>query len=299
MSPHPRGRWLERTQHSANDRQTEKPPYPGAFPSGRADSNCRPLVPQTSALTRLRHAPRGATIPVATHEGALLKSRARDAERQRKMALRAALLVAAFALPPHSAQAATSLRRPTSPRSRSLCERRRLRRADRRAEGAATTDALIAFQSRVGLEPDGVLGPRTRRALGKRGKPELGSRRLASGVVGWDVAELQFLLAWHGFPSGPFDGIVGSRLEAAVLRFQRFHHLPQIGDAGPLTIGAARSSAIPTSPIRAPGSCRRSDRRRFRPARRRVPRRARLHRRCRHARRRRGLGSRDVGRAAR
>ena len=24
--------------------------------SGRADSNCRPLVPQTSALTRLRHA---------------------------------------------------------------------------------------------------------------------------------------------------------------------------------------------------------------------------------------------------
>ena len=32
------------------------------------------------------------------------------------------------------------------------------------------------------------------------------------GVRGWDVAELQFKLAWHGFPSGPFDGALGARL---------------------------------------------------------------------------------------
>jgi murein DD-endopeptidase MepM/ murein hydrolase activator NlpD len=117
-------------------------------------------------------------------------------------------------------------------------------------EGPATRDALVAFQGRAGLEPDGVVGPRTRRALGRRGAHELGSRRLVAGNVGWDVAELQFLLAWHGFPSGPFDGVFGARLEAAVDRFQRFRGLPQIGEAGPLTIAAARTSAIPTSPLR-------------------------------------------------
>ena len=35
-----------------------KSPAIRAFPSGRRDSNSGPLVPQTSALTRLRHAPR-------------------------------------------------------------------------------------------------------------------------------------------------------------------------------------------------------------------------------------------------
>lgn len=167
------------------------------------------------------------------------------------MLVRAALIVAAFALPLHSAQAAASL-----PASDVAALQVALRAKSVYAgpidglQGPATTQALIAFQDRAGLEPDGLVGPRTRRALGKRGKPELGSRRLTSGTIGWDVAELQFLLAWHGFPSGPFDGVYGSRLEAAVRRFQRFDHLAQIGAAGPLTIGAARSSAIPTSPIR-------------------------------------------------
>jgi hypothetical protein len=36
----------------------EEAPHNGAFLSGRRDSNSGPLVPQTSALTRLRHAPR-------------------------------------------------------------------------------------------------------------------------------------------------------------------------------------------------------------------------------------------------
>ena len=117
-------------------------------------------------------------------------------------------------------------------------------------KGPATTEALVTFQGRAGLDPDGVAGPRTRRALGRLGDPELGARRLAIGSVGWDVAELQFLLAWHGFPSGPFDGAYGARLEAAVRRFQRFHGLPQLGAAGPQTIAAATTSPLPTSPIR-------------------------------------------------
>ena len=38
--------------------KTKTPPEQGFRQSGRRDSNSGPLVPQTSALTRLRHAPR-------------------------------------------------------------------------------------------------------------------------------------------------------------------------------------------------------------------------------------------------
>lgn len=116
-------------------------------------------------------------------------------------------------------------------------------------QGPQTTDALVAFQERAGLVPDGIAGPRTRRALGPLGTPELGTRPLAAGATGWDVAELQFQLAWHGFPSGPFDGAYGSRLEAAVRRFQRFARLPVIGVAGPRTM-AALARPLPASPLR-------------------------------------------------
>jgi murein DD-endopeptidase MepM/ murein hydrolase activator NlpD len=114
--------------------------------------------------------------------------------------------------------------------------------------GPATDGALLAFQQRQGLEPDGIVGRRTRHALGRLGRPELGTRSLALGALGWDVAELQFRLAWHGFPSGPFDGAFGPRLEAAVLRFQRFARLPRVGMAGPRTVAALRA-ARPRSPL--------------------------------------------------
>ena len=104
--------------------------------------------------------------------------------------------------------------------------------------GRETHEALVTFQKAAGLEPDGIVGPGTRKAFGALGRGELGVRRLTIGSRGWDVAELQFRLAWHGFPSGPFDGAYGPRLEAAVHRFQRFSHLPQIGIAGPRTIAA-------------------------------------------------------------
>jgi peptidoglycan hydrolase-like protein with peptidoglycan-binding domain len=115
--------------------------------------------------------------------------------------------------------------------------------------GPNTSDALLAFQEREGLVPDGIAGPQTRHALGALGRHELGSRSLSLGSRGWDVAELQFRLAWHGFPSGPFDGAYGPRLEAAVRRFQRFSRLPQIGVAGPRTV-AALDRPRPRCPIR-------------------------------------------------
>src|SRR5690242_5811180 len=64
--------------------------------------------------------------------------------------------------------------------------------------GPATAAAIRAFQSGAGLAVDGIAGPATRGALGWRGRPALGTRPIAAGARGWDVAEVQFLLARAG-----------------------------------------------------------------------------------------------------
>ncbi len=115
--------------------------------------------------------------------------------------------------------------------------------------GPGTAASLRAFQRRAGLAVDGLLGPRSRRALGRRGRPVYGSRALASGDRGWDVAALQFKLALHGFPSGRIDGGYGAATAGAVVRFQRFAGLAADGVTGPATMRALRRSA-PRSPLR-------------------------------------------------
>ena len=115
--------------------------------------------------------------------------------------------------------------------------------------GSGTTRAVQKFQRRVRLTADGVAGPRTRRALGRLGRPDLGARTLQTGMRGWDVAELQFKLAWRGFPSGTFDGVFGSHVERAVRKYQRWARLPVDGVAGPGTI-AALGGPIPRAPLR-------------------------------------------------
>src|SRR5918999_132734 len=102
--------------------------------------------------------------------------------------------------------------------------------------GPRTRRAVRVFQRRAGLVVDGIAGPRTRRALGRRGRPQLGTRVLRLGRIGWDVAELQFLLAWHGFPSGTMDGAFGPRTRAAVVRLQRFAQIGVDGVVGPATL---------------------------------------------------------------
>ena len=89
-------------------------------------------------------------------------------------------------------------------------------------DGPSTKAAVRHFQRRVGLTPDGVAGRKTRLALGRFGRHSIGSRVLAPGAYGWDVAALQFKLAWHGFPSWTFDGVFGARLEAALIGFQQW-----------------------------------------------------------------------------
>src|SRR5919201_576997 len=66
--------------------------------------------------------------------------------------------------------------------------------------GPGTRAAVRRLERAAGLPVDGVAGPRVRRRLGRLGGPPLGSRQIRPGDVGWDVAALQFRLAWRGFP---------------------------------------------------------------------------------------------------
>ncbi len=127
------------------------------------------------------------------------------------------------------------------------------------ASGPRTTSAVRTLQKRARIGVDGVAGPRTRAVLGRSGRPDLGSRAIGPGMTGWDVVGLQYLLAWHGFPSGDFDGVFGGRTEAALLRFQQWAELPVVGWAGAHTLAALHAtspvSAIPLAwPLQLPMS---------------------------------------------
>jgi murein DD-endopeptidase MepM/ murein hydrolase activator NlpD len=67
-------------------------------------------------------------------------------------------------------------------------------------------------------------------------------------MTGWDAAELQFAVAWHGFPNGTIDGGFGGHTERALLKFQRWAGLPPVGVAGPATLRALRAP-LPRCPI--------------------------------------------------
>jgi peptidoglycan hydrolase-like protein with peptidoglycan-binding domain len=115
--------------------------------------------------------------------------------------------------------------------------------------GPATSAAVRTLQRGAGLAVDGVIGPQTRLALGAYGRFDLGNRVLKEGLSGWDVAGFQFLLAWHGFPSGPFDGAFGARTEAALMKFQKWADLEPDGRAGAAVLSILRREP-PTSPLR-------------------------------------------------
>jgi hypothetical protein len=116
-------------------------------------------------------------------------------------------------------------------------------------------DGIVALQRRRGLAVDGVFGPRTRRALGWRGRPGLGSRPMRFGNRGWDVAGLQYLLQRAGSGAGRADGIFGPLTEAAVKRAQAGAGIAVDGVAGAETLralrgGGAGSGSAPSGPVR-------------------------------------------------
>jgi murein DD-endopeptidase MepM/ murein hydrolase activator NlpD len=112
--------------------------------------------------------------------------------------------------------------------------------------GQKTMAGVRALQQRAGLAPDGVPGKATRAALGRFGRPR--PPILRPGAFGWGVARLQFQLAWHGFPSGRFDGRYGEHLESAVRLYQRWSGLAEDGRAGP-AVFARLKTPPPKSPI--------------------------------------------------
>jgi Peptidase family M23/Putative peptidoglycan binding domain len=120
--------------------------------------------------------------------------------------------------------------------------------------GPLTRSAVMRFQKRRGLLVDGIAGRQTRRALGRYGRPALGSRVMRLGNKGWDVAALQYLLQRRGYGPGTADGVFGGLTQAAVLRAQRAAGITVDGLAGSQTIGSLRgtsssSTPSPTGPV--------------------------------------------------
>jgi len=117
--------------------------------------------------------------------------------------------------------------------------------------GPLTKSAIAHFQRRRGLSVDGVVGPQTRRAFGKRGRPAFGSRTMKRGDRGWDVAAMQYILARRGYPPGAIDAVFGPMTDTALKNFQRALGLSADGLAGPATIAGLRhgSASRGTTPV--------------------------------------------------
>jgi murein DD-endopeptidase MepM/ murein hydrolase activator NlpD len=117
--------------------------------------------------------------------------------------------------------------------------------------GPLTKAAIARFQSRRGLSVDGVVGPQTRQAFGKRGRPAFGSRTMKLGDRGWDVAAMQYILARRGYPPGAIDAVFGPATDTALRNFQGALGLSVDGLAGSATIAGLRrgSASTGTTPV--------------------------------------------------
>jgi peptidoglycan hydrolase-like protein with peptidoglycan-binding domain len=107
-------------------------------------------------------------------------------------------------------------------------------------KGPVTQQGVRSFQQQRRLSVDGVAGPQTRHALGRRGRPRLGSRVMHRGQRGWDVAALQFMLQRRGYSPGGVDGGFGPGTHDALVAFQRAAGLTVDGLAGSGTLSGLR-----------------------------------------------------------
>src|SRR4051794_34783043 len=116
--------------------------------------------------------------------------------------------------------------------------------------GPKTVAAVRAFQRRHGLRASGIADLGTRRELGPLGTPLFGSRTLARGKFGWDVAVLQFLLNRHGVRV-PVNAYLDKPTVAGIRSYQRVMHLRADGVAGPATFAAlGLQSHVPVNTVK-------------------------------------------------
>ena len=117
--------------------------------------------------------------------------------------------------------------------------------------GAQTRAAVVEFQSRNKLAPDGVAGKITMEALRKVAGAATDDT-LKFGDESAEVAELQRLLSKAlGIDITP-DGVFGSQTRVAVVEFQTRNSLTRDGVAGKITMEALRKAVAtpPTVPSR-------------------------------------------------
>lgn len=111
--------------------------------------------------------------------------------------------------------------------------------------GAATTAAVVAFQSAQGLRVDGKAGPATQRALFTTSSDTDTSKytTLRPGDSGAAIRQLQTTLKQKGYYTGTIDGDYGSGTTAAVKAFQKKMNItPVDGIAGDKTLTLLYSS---------------------------------------------------------
>jgi LysM repeat protein len=116
--------------------------------------------------------------------------------------------------------------------------------------GPKTVAAVRAFQRGHGLPVTGIADLKTRRELGPLGTPLFGSRTLARGDFGWDVAVMQFLLNKHGIHV-PVNAYMDKPTITGVRRYQRLMHLSSDGVAGPASFAAlGLQTHVPVTTVR-------------------------------------------------
>jgi LysM repeat protein len=116
--------------------------------------------------------------------------------------------------------------------------------------GPKTVAAVRAFQRVHGLRVTGIADLKTRRELGPLGTPLFGSRTLARGDFGWDVAVMQFLLNRHGIHV-PVNAYMDKPTVAGVRRYQHLMHLSSDGVAGPASFAAlGLQTHVPVTAVR-------------------------------------------------
>jgi len=109
--------------------------------------------------------------------------------------------------------------------------------------GSITEQAVKDYQATKGIQPLGVVGPKTETALSQTAvqnldapaKPNVATNSVSRGDRGAEVAQIQESLLNLGYFNGRITAYYGSYTEAAVIRFQKDQGLLADGIVGPQT----------------------------------------------------------------